>query len=999
MKKFLAFLTLALVVCLLCSAAMADVWSTTTRYANGLISVTVTADRKDIYTADHKHTWTFPATITVEADTSVTEMDVNGETFTIDHYAPDIASSDETYTIDGVGHKDTQFEVWFTEPAASPFHKVLMSLSGEHIFPWDMEDENGEEPWYLFETYDDFNNAKCGEKVKGKVVCLLCNETAEYEFIKDHEFAPVYTKEPTCVEDGIVEMVCRHCGEKGQSGVIKAQGHKWEYGFEVPQCEKGNSLKAYDEDFIDYFKCTVCGVYTAADDSDFTKAPVLASDETKDLKTYKTLEELKASGDATPYHVYASDETDEIADAYNNPNNRWGVDAEYDSHNWDAWVYFAPTCENAGYRVRWCLRCDADQKQSFEGMTASEIKALVGKEYKKEMSTWGDRLAPAWQLYVNGEPADAVYCYDVTDADGKLLEKLPYWIDFKCTRCDGTAQGHYAGNKYFYGSESEVSITDGDLTDEVRSWIKVEDTEKLDSFMDDNDGDKKLPDITVLHVYELNEWEFVGTNDENYDVEKDPEHRKKTYPLPHCDNDWIDYYRCSYDQNWKDEEEAHPFHAVVVEPAIGHNWGPWTTLIEPDFQENVTGWYVRHCTNKGCTAMEEQHTTHKPDNEDEHVWVEIVITPATCTEEGASELRCSNSWCSAKKDNSEKVLPALGHDWNPAFEKVIVEPTCTGEGSSQKYCSRCGLLEIVPVPALGHTWVEEEAVAPTCAEYGKEAGKYCSVCGAKEGYAAIPKTEDHVYGEYVVTKPATCVEPGIKVRKCDVCGKYDEAIVEAGGHVWVEDEAVPATCKEPGKEAGKTCSVCGEKEGYAATPIDLTKHVWVVKNELEAATCVAEGEALMECSVCGALETRATEKVAHQYDDGVVTKEPTPFEAGEITYTCAVCGDTYTEPVEFVATSDCAYKVDATFDGKMVKGTAEHDPWTKDAEGPVYARITFFLSDDTFIINIVEVKDGGIFAAYCDAPTEHVSVQIVAEADAYLPGTYTVYAAGPAKKI
>ena len=60
---------------------------------------------------------------------------------------------------------------------------------------------------------------------------------------------------------------------------------------------------------------------------------------------------------------------------------------------------------------------------------------------------------------------------------------------------------------------------------------------------------------------------------------------------------------------------------------------------------------------------------------------------------------------------------------------------------------------------------------------------------------------------------------------------------------------------------------------------------------------------------------------------------------------------------------------------------------------------TFFLTDDTFIINVVEVKDGGIFAAYCDAATEHVSVQIVAEADAYLPGTYTVYAAGPAKMI
>ncbi|MCC8029726.1 MAG: hypothetical protein LIO75_08045, partial [Lachnospiraceae bacterium] len=37
---------------------------------------------------------------------------------------------------------------------------------------------------------------------------------------------------------------------------------------------------------------------------------------------------------------------------------------------------------------------------------------------------------------------------------------------------------------------------------------------------------------------------------------------------------------------------------------------------------------------------------------------------------------------------------------------------------------------------------------------------------------------------------------------------------------------------------------------------------------------------------------------SHEWDDGVVTKEATDTEAGEMTYTCQVCGETYTKEIE-----------------------------------------------------------------------------------------------------
>lgn len=64
----------------------------------------------------------------------------------------------------------------------------------------------------------------------------------------------------------------------------------------------------------------------------------------------------------------------------------------------------------------------------------------------------------------------------------------------------------------------------------------------------------------------------------------------------------------------------------------------------------------------------------------------------------------------------------------------------------------------------------------------------------------------------------------------------------------------------------------------------------------KAATCGEDGVSVRECS-CGEQETEiipATRK--HKYVSQV-TKQPTYAEAGVTTYTCSVCGDSYTETI------------------------------------------------------------------------------------------------------
>ena len=95
-------------------------------------------------------------------------------------------------------------------------------------------------------------------------------------------------------------------------------------------------------------------------------------------------------------------------------------------------------------------------------------------------------------------------------------------------------------------------------------------------------------------------------------------------------------------------------------------------------------------------------------------------------------------------------------------------------------------------------------------------------------------------------------------------------------HTEVTDAAVAPTCTATGLTEGKHCSVCN--------------------------------------TVIVAQETVAA--LGHTYDDGVVTTAPTYTAEGVKTYTCSVCGNTYTEAIamlekadEIVSSGDSSIKV------------------------------------------------------------------------------------------
>ncbi|MCQ4114470.1 RICIN domain-containing protein, partial [Ruminococcus sp. zg-921] len=138
-----------------------------------------------------------------------------------------------------------------------------------------------------------------------------------------------------------------------------------------------------------------------------------------------------------------------------------------------------------------------------------------------------------------------------------------------------------------------------------------------------------------------------------------------------------------------------------------------------------------------------------------------------------------------------------------------------------------------------------KVVSPTCSEKGYTLHK-CSICGDtyKDDYTNA--IEQHVFGEWKVTKEATCIKNGSKMRMCFACGKNETKTIPVKGHsygAWITTQR--ATCTLVGTKT-RTCSSCDKKETQTIPAIG---HKYVEK--IIAPTTTTQGYTLHTCAVCG----------------------------------------------------------------------------------------------------------------------------------------------------
>lgn len=130
----------------------------------------------------------------------------------------------------------------------------------------------------------------------------------------------------------------------------------------------------------------------------------------------------------------------------------------------------------------------------------------------------------------------------------------------------------------------------------------------------------------------------------------------------------------------------------------------------------------------------------------------------------------------------------------------------------------------------GLTLSKEGLVSGTPTVWGTYTFTVCASGLNGEDYKiyTLSIAHDHVFGQWMVTTPATCTEDGYQVRECD-CGAEDFGTIPSPGHAWVET----AVIKEPTpiEEGVKSlhCDVCGADTTAPIAATRLLENVTVTK--------------------------------------------------------------------------------------------------------------------------------------------------------------------------
>ena len=214
-----------------------------------------------------------------------------------------------------------------------------------------------------------------------------------------------------------------------------------------------------------------------------------------------------------------------------------------------------------------------------------------------------------------------------------------------------------------------------------------------------------------------------------------------------------------------------------------------------------------------------------------------------------------------------------------------------------------------------------------------------------EGGGQGGNTQESDWGEWKVTKPATCSEEGVETRVdkndstktetrkinklahtpaaaviknnveagCMTDGSYDSVIycsvceaeiskehvvVTHDGHHYIT-EHTPATCQHA-ESSVYTCDKCQDTYTVVGAPKlqhELSGDIHETIEAVEGKSCEYKVITTDTCELCGEPIVLATNVFEDHHYHAAVTKEATCKEAGVITYTCEHCNKTYTEPM------------------------------------------------------------------------------------------------------
>ena len=149
-------------------------------------------------------------------------------------------------------------------------------------------------------------------------------------------------------------------------------------------------------------------------------------------------------------------------------------------------------------------------------------------------------------------------------------------------------------------------------------------------------------------------------------------------------------------------------------------------------------------------------------------------------------------------------------------------------------------------------------------------------------FSYVFTVKPHTYGDWTITKEATCIEYGSKEKKCTKCGAVVTEPIPLSNHTWNTKPTVDkaATCTEEGSQSIH-CSVCGEKDESTVTKISASGHKWNPDYTVDKkATYTAAGSKSIHCSTCNVQKPGSTVSIPKLKVTTPTVSKPTAIKKG-----------------------------------------------------------------------------------------------------------------------
>ncbi len=287
-----------------------------------------------------------------------------------------------------------------------------------------------------------------------------------------------------------------------------------------------------------------------------------------------------------------------------------------------------------------------------------------------------------------------------------------------------------------------------------------------------------------------------------------------------------------------------------------------------------------------------------------HRWDEGRVTvEATCVSQGEKRFTCLD--CGKTK---AETIPADPQNHAKTVVTGAYSATCGRDGySGDTVCAACGEKVAAgrTIRATGkHTWDGGTViVSPTCVSAG-EISYRCKVCGATQTESMSIDPSIHVGTRVTGERAATCAADGYTGDTvCTGCGatlSAGSAIPATGAHSGSARVTAVPSCVSTGQTV-YTCTICGLTTSQT-TPADPSNHVNTTTVGAYPATCGAAGytgdTVCLDCKATVSTGTAIPATGAHSFEmtsfREVVDPNTGMFTGTEYTYTCSVCGYSYT---------------------------------------------------------------------------------------------------------